>query len=102
VRVIKPATLLSFGLTFSDATASLESWLAVTEAATWKSIQDVRQTYPHADAAVVASGATVTIFNIRGNRYRLITSIHYNRQIVFIRDLITHAEYSRDHWKCNH
>ena len=44
----------------------------------------------------VASGATVTIFNIKGNTYRLITAIHYNTRIVFIRDYMTHAEYSKN------
>jgi mRNA interferase HigB len=39
------------------------------------------------------------VFNIAGNKYRLVTAIHYNRQIVYTLRVMTHAEYSRDKWK---
>jgi mRNA interferase HigB len=55
--------------------------------------------YPHADAVTVASGRTVVVFNIRGNRYRLVTAIHYNRQLVYTLRFMTHAEYSKNRWK---
>lgn len=102
MRVIKPATLKMYWTEHRDAKAALQAWLVAAEVAHWRSIQEVRQAYPHADAAEVASGATVTIFNIRGNAFRLITAIHYNRQIVFIRDFLTHAEYSKNQWKERH
>jgi mRNA interferase HigB len=47
----------------------------------------------------VKSGNTATVFNIVGNRYRLITAIHYNRQMIFLMMVLTHAEYSTDKWK---
>jgi hypothetical protein len=47
----------------------------------------------------VASGRTVVVFNIRGNRYCLVTAIHYNRQIVDTLKFLMHAEYSKDRWK---
>jgi mRNA interferase HigB len=47
----------------------------------------------------VASGRQVTIFNIRGNKYRLIVAIHYNRQAIFVMRFLTHEEYDRDVWK---
>lgn len=102
MRVIKPATIRGFWSVHRAARAPLEQWLIAAQAAHWRSIDDVRRTYPHADAARVASGATVTIFNIKGNAYRLITAIHYDSQIVFIRDFMTHAEYSRNKWKERH
>lgn len=102
MRVIKPATLLAFGNRHREARDALSIWLVSTHAATWKSIADVRVTYPHADAAKVGSGATVTIFNIKGNAYRLIVAIHYSTGIVFIRDFLTHAEYSKGTWKDRH
>jgi mRNA interferase HigB len=60
---------------------------------------EVRRAYPHADPVPVASGRSVVVFNIRGNRYRLVTAIHYNRQIVYTLRFMTHAEYSKDRWK---
>lgn len=59
-------------------------------------------TFPHADAATVRSGNTVTIFNIGGNDYRLIVSIKYKWGVVYVRDFLTHAEYSKDAWKMRH
>jgi mRNA interferase HigB len=41
----------------------------------------------------------LTVFNIGGNKYRLIASIHYNRRKVYIRNVLTHAEYDRETWK---
>lgn len=82
-----------------DAGQSLAAWLTNAEAATWRSISEVRRVYPHADAVEVASGRTAVVFNIRGNRYRLITAIHYNRQVLYTLEFLTHAEYSKDRWK---
>jgi mRNA interferase HigB len=59
----------------------------------------VRRESPHADLVTVASGKPVTVFNVAGNKYRLVTAIHYNRQIVYTLRLMTPAEYSRDKWK---
>jgi mRNA interferase HigB len=47
----------------------------------------------------VKSGKPVTVFNIAGNKYRLIAAIHYNRQIVYTLRIMSHAEYSRAKWK---
>ena len=48
---------------------------------------------------MVDSNRTVVIFNIGGKNYRLITAIHYNRQLVFVLRFMTHAEYSKNRWK---
>lgn len=41
----------------------------------------------------------MVVFNIRGNRYRLVTAIHYNRQVIYTLRFMTHADYSKDRWK---
>ena len=51
----------------------------------------MRATFPHADAVTVASGRSVVVFNIAGNKYRLITAIHYNRQLAFTLMVLTHS-----------
>jgi mRNA interferase HigB len=71
----------------------------LTSAAVWKSLVDTRKTFPHADQVTVASNRTVTVFNIGGNNYRLITAIHYNTKIVYILRFLTHAQYDKDAWK---
>ena len=102
MRIIKPTTLKSYWARHRDARPSLEDWLNEARAAKWQNLTEARRTYPSADAATGASGATLTIFNIKGNHYRLITAIHYDRQRIFIRDFMTHAEYSKNRWKDRH
>lgn len=84
---------------YPDAATALQAWYGVARKATWKSLQDVRRVYPHADLVSVGSGNKVTVFNVGGNKYRLIAAIHYNAQRLYVLRLLTHAEYSRGFWK---
>ena len=51
------------------------------------------------DDVTVESGRRVVVFNIGGNKYRLIAAVHYNTQIVYALLFMTHAEYDKDKWK---
>jgi mRNA interferase HigB len=99
MRVISRRRLREFAGRHPDAAEPLEKWRHLLQEAEWKNLQEVRRAYPHADAVTVASGNTVTVFNIRGNKYRLIAAIHYNRQLVYVLRLLRHAEYSKGFWK---
>jgi mRNA interferase HigB len=99
MRIISRKRLREFAGQHPDAAEPLEKWRYLLKEAKWENLQDVRRVYPHADAVTVASGNTVTVFNIRGNKYRLIAAIHYNRQRVYVLRLLRHAEYSMDLWK---
>jgi mRNA interferase HigB len=72
----------------------LRAWVKVAEKASWKRFSDVRETLKSADQV-----DKFCVFNILGNRYRLICVIHYNRGKVYIRHVLTHAEYDRGQWK---
>jgi len=78
----------------ADARKRLRSWLDVAESASWRSMVEVRRVYPHADYV-----KPLTVFNIKGNSYRLITIIDYARQLVSIERCMTHAEYDKGAWK---
>jgi mRNA interferase HigB len=99
VHIITRKNLADFARQHPDAAASLNAWFKAAKAGSWESIRDVRLFFPHADAVKVVSGKAATVFNISGNKYRLIAAIHYNRQKVFILRIMTHAEYSRNLWK---
>lgn len=99
MQIITRRRLNEYAELHSNAASSLSAWHEVAKKSAWASLQDVRETFPHADAAKVASGKTVTIFNIAGNHHRLITAIHYNTGKIFILEILTHAEYSKNHWK---
>ena len=98
MRVIKPTTIKKYAAAFPDAAEPLMAWLDKAEIADWHSIVDVRKVFPHADAATAESGNILTIFNIRGNNYRLITAIKYKWSMVYVLGFLTHADYDRD--KC--
>jgi mRNA interferase HigB len=77
-----------------DLEAALDAWHRIAKAATWTNIEDVRKTYPHADPV-----GGMTVFNIKGNNYRLIVKIEYQWQKIFIKHVLTHAEYNKGDWK---
>jgi mRNA interferase HigB len=99
MRIIALKTLKSFWTKYPDAEEPLRLWYKTTEKAHWTSFIKVRETFGTADTAKVYSGNTVTIFDIGGNKYRLITSIHYDVFCVYAMLVLTHKEYDRNKWK---
>ena len=83
----------------ADAARSLTAWAAITEAAEWRNLVDLRQTFPHPDPVKLDSGTTVTVFNVGGNKYRLLTAINYAIGVVNVLAVLTHAEYDKQKWK---
>lgn len=94
MRIIAERPLREFAARYPDAAASLETWRAGTKRASWASLADVRERFSSADIV-----GRLTVFNIAGNTYRLITYINYTRGIVYIRAILTHAEYDKGAWK---
>ena len=97
--VVNTQRLDRFGRSHRDARAWLEGWLATARRAAWQSLQEVREVYPHADGVRLRSGTVATVFNVCGNKYRLLTLISYRAQVVDVADVLTHAEYSKELWK---
>jgi mRNA interferase HigB len=90
---VKPA-LVDFWATHPDAESPLQAWYRTMESKRFADFNDLRATFASAD---YVDG--LTVFNIGGNKYRLIAAIHYNRHKVFIRAVLTHAEYDYGDWK---
>jgi mRNA interferase HigB len=82
-----------------DAAKWLDSWAMTVEDAVWHSLEDVRADYPSADGVKLRSKIVVTVFNVKGNEYRLLTNIIYRVQAVLVLALLTHAEYDKEQWK---
>lgn len=74
-------------------------WESVVAEAEWRSIHDVRVDYPSADGVRLPREIVVTVFNVKGNEYRLLTYVDYASQFVQALDLLTHAEYDKEQWK---
>lgn len=92
VEIINESELHGFAKKHSKARKPLANWIQVTKAATWKTFAAVRETFRSADYV-----KEQVVFDIGGNKYRLISSIDYPAQRVYILDMMTHAEYDR--WK---
>jgi mRNA interferase HigB len=72
----------------------LDAWFRITKRASWGNLAEVRKTFATADAV-----GKWTVFNIKGNRYRLIAEINFLFGRIYIRHVLTHAEYDRGDWK---
>ncbi len=94
MHVISRKKLLEAARRHADLFAPLDVWFRVAKKADWKSLQQLRQVFPSADAV-----GQYTVFNIKGNAYRLIVEINYRSKRLFIRHVLTHAEYDKGNWK---
>lgn len=94
MHVITRKRLLEAAEKHGELSEPLDVWYRAAKKAEWKNLVDVRRTFPSADAV-----EKFTVFNIKGNAYRLITEINYHTGRVFLRHVLTHAEYSRRGWK---
>jgi mRNA interferase HigB len=88
MNVISYKRLRDFSSIRRDAQSSLKAWYATARKSNWQSLAALKQTYPSADIV-----GRYTVFNIKGNKYRLVARIVYRSQTVFIIAIMTHEEY---------
>ncbi len=99
MRVISLGVLREFWERYPDAERPLRVWFTAARSSAWGSLAEVRRTFPHADAVRVGGGETLTVFNIGGNKYRLVVRIRYEYRLVNVRHVLTHAEYDKGAWR---
>ena len=76
----------------------MDAWYRIAKSAEWTSLEEVRQTYTTVDGVAV-NKKVYAVFNIHGDAFRLIVGINYPSQTIFIKHVLTHAEYSKGDWK---
>lgn len=94
MRLIAIRKLRQDIITYPDVRVPIEAWYATIKKVSWQNLEEVRQTYRDAEAV-----GNFTVFNIKGNRYRLIVGIEYQIQIIYYKYFLTHAEYDKNFWK---
>jgi len=94
MHIITRKRLREFYEKHPQSKSGLEFWYKISSKATWKNFDQLRETFPSADLV-----KNFTVFNISGNRYRLIVFIDYTYQEIYIRQVLTHAEYDKNNWK---
>ncbi len=92
MRVISNKTLKEFSAIHPQADIALQAWRQIIESREFGSFSDLKQVFNSVDRV-----GDFYIFNIGGNKYRLIAAIHFDRSRLFIRHVFTHAEYN--HWR---
>ena len=91
MRVVAKKILRDFWEKYTDSEQQLKTWYKEASKANWKNPIEIKDVY--AKASILKSGRVV--FNICGNKYRLITDINFERQWIFIRFIGTHIEYNK-------
>lgn len=91
LRIITESRLTVFWAEHPDAEKPLKLWRAAVRRRDYDSPHEVKADFPTADFL----GGTLTVFDIGGNKYRLVVNMRYDLGRVYIRHVLTHAEYDR-------
>lgn len=94
MHVITRKRLREFTAKYREAQEPLGVWYAIMSRTDFGSFAEIKQVFGSVDKV-----GKFTVFDVGGNRFRLIAAIHYNRKKVYIRHVLTHAAYDRDKWK---
>lgn len=94
MHIISRRKLNEFAELYPESRNALARWYQVFKRFDFNNFAEVRSQFGSADQA-----GKFTVFNIGGNKFRLITAIHYNRKKVYIRAVLTHVEYDLGNWK---
>jgi mRNA interferase HigB len=94
MHVISRKKLKEAAAQHAELEGPLDAWFRIAKKADWLSLTDVRKSLSSADVV-----GRWTVFNIKGNQYRLITEINYRFSRIYIREVLNHSEYDRGGWK---
>jgi mRNA interferase HigB len=94
MHLISRKRLQEMWKTHADAEKPLTAWALIVERATWRSFVELRATFPSADQV-----GNLTVFNIGGNKFRLIALVDFEFQKLFVRSVLPRADYDKGDWK---
>jgi mRNA interferase HigB len=94
MHVITRKRLNDFTLRHPESRSALAHWYRLIKGERFSSFVDLKRVFATADQV-----GKFTVFNVGGNKFRLVAAIHYNRGKVYIRHVLTHHEYNRGQWK---
>ena len=94
MHIISRKMLRRFWEQHPDSQTALSRWFKVVNTTHYENFAELRKTFPSADRV-----GNKIVFNIGGNKYRLIAVIHFNRHKVYVRHVLTHQDYDKGNWK---
>lgn len=93
MHLISRKALTEFARKHAGTSGPLDDWYRTVKSAQWKHLEEVKQVYPKAEGV-----GSFTVFNIKGNAYRLIVGMDYEAQVIYVKYILTHAEYDKGGW----
>lgn len=93
MRVVSIKKLREFWTEHPQSETALRAWYTIAKAAEWKHFAELKKSFPAADVV-----GRRTVFDISGNRFRLIARVNYKTRRVFVLYVLTHKEYDREKW----
>lgn len=94
MHVITRKRLNDFVKKYPSVKSAVQHWYKLIKLKNFSSFSELREIFPNADHV-----GKLTVFNIGGNKVRLIAAVHYNRRKVYIRAVLTHEEYNEGKWR---
>ena len=94
MHIITRGRLIEFSEKHPNTPTALDTWYRIVKQNEIPNFAKLRKIFPSADKV-----DNLTVFNISGNKIRLIAAIHYNTQCLYIRYELTHNEYNNEKWK---
>lgn len=94
MHLISAGKLKEAASQYPDAVNAIKIFCKTINQTRWQSLIDVQQVYRDAEAV-----GNFTVFNIKGNKYRLILDIDYSEQVAYFKYFLTHAQYDQEYWK---
>lgn len=90
MHVISRKALREFWKKHPESEEPLRRWYRIVNSTTYANFAELRETFPSADKV-----GDLIVFNIGGNKYRMLVSMHFNRQKAYVRHVLTHQEYDQ-------
>ena len=94
MHIITRKRLLEFAVKHPNSSVPLDVWYRIVKNTEISNFSELRKIFPNADKV-----GNLTVFNVGGNKIRLIAAVHYNTQCLYIRHVLTHKEYDKEKWK---
>lgn len=94
MKLISNSALVRFAQIHPESTTVLQGWRKVIEKNSFQNWSELKNTFNSVDKV-----DDLTVFNVGGNKYRIIAFIRFARQIIYIKAVLTHNEYDKGQWK---
>lgn len=94
MHIITRKRLNDFAELYPETRTALRHWYQIMKTNDFSSFHEIKSLFPHADQV-----GKLTVFDVGGNKVRLIAAVHYNSKKIYIRAVLTHSEYDKSKWR---